>query len=79
MVHYDIFADLWQIASDIDSKSNMVLARLPCVLPKRTAASIQEYNRRFDVVSRYEEYPTIVDYLTALSIKAESSGLQPWE
>ena len=73
------FSDLWQIAADVESKTEMVLARMPSALPKRTSASVLEYARRFDIISRYADYPDIVSYLTALSIKAESGGLKPYE
>ena len=39
------FADLWQITLDIEAKAEQVLARMPCVLPKRSPASIQEQYR----------------------------------
>ena len=71
--------DLWQIASEVETKTELVLARIPGALPKRTTASILEYARRYDIVTRYEEYPDIVSFLTALSIKAETGGLQAWE
>jgi len=72
-------SDLWPIASEVETKTELVLARIPGALPKRTTASILEYARRYDIVTRYEEYPDIVSFLTALSIKAETVGLQAWE
>ena len=73
------FLDLWQIASDVEAKTELVLARLPVALPKRTAASTLEYERRYDIVTRYTEYPDIVSYLSALALKAETGGLMPYE
>ena len=39
-------SDLWQIASDVETKTEMVLARIPGALPKRTPASTLEYARQ---------------------------------
>lgn len=72
-------SDLWKIALDVEARTELVLARIPSALPKRTPASAQEYDRRYDIITRYEEYPSILEYLTALSIRAEAPGLKPWE
>ena len=72
-------SDLWQIASDVEAKTAMVLTRLPSALPKRTPVSSLEYARRYDIVKRYTEYPDIVSFLSALALKAETGGLVPWE
>ena len=63
----------------MESKTEMVMARIPCALPKRTTSSILEIQRRYDIVTRYNDYPDIVSYLSALAMKAETGGLQPWE
>ena len=63
--------DLWQIASVMDRDAALTAAAVPNV--RRVGDFEMQENRRiFKIVEQYDAYPSIIDYLKALSLKPKS-------
>jgi len=60
--------DLWQVATVADRDASLTAAAIPNVR-RRGEFEREEDDRIFKIVDQYDTYPSIIDYLKALSLK----------